>query len=136
MDETKITIIEGPPPTFVEVQEQWATGVLESPALGEVALTELRTANGHALVERCYRAWSHNRNITLEFRQPDGLVINVPIVAARTVEVPEGDMLQLWVRLPLEEVHVEYEFVDDVFDDEDDDEFDDLDDDLNIDFDL
>lgn len=136
MDEKKITIIEGPPPTFVEVQEQWATGVLESPTLGEVALTELRAFNGHALVERCYRAWSRNENITLEFRQPDGMVINVPIIAARMVEVPEGDLLHLWVRLPLDEVRVEYEFADDAFDDEEDDEFDDLDDDLPFDFNL
>ncbi len=131
MDEKKITIIEGPPPVFTEVREQWTSGVLESPVLGEIALTEVRTFNGPALVERCYRAWSRHESIMLEFRQPDGLVMDVPIVAARNVETPEGDKLLLWVRLPMDDVRVEYELADD-----EDDEFDDLDDDLDFDFDL
>ncbi len=135
MDEKKIRIIEGPPPVFTEVREQWTSGVLDSPVLGEVALTELRTFNGPALVERCVRAWSRHEAITLEFRQPDGLIIEVPIVAARYLDTPDGDKLLLWVRLPLDDVRVEYQFADDIFD-EDEDDFDDLDDDLDIDFDL
>ena len=37
MDE-KITIIEGPPPTFEEVNESWVLGLNESPILADIAL--------------------------------------------------------------------------------------------------
>ena len=42
MDE-KITIIEGPPPTFEAVNDGWALGINESPYLFDVAMTRLRT---------------------------------------------------------------------------------------------
>ena len=50
--EEKITIIEGPPPTFEDVSEDWVMGLNESPTLADVALTRLRTFNGPSLVER------------------------------------------------------------------------------------
>jgi hypothetical protein len=123
MDE-KITIIEGPPPTFEAVDEGWVMGLNESPTLADIALTRLRTFNGPALVERCFRAWRQRQAIYLEFRTSDGLERLAPIVAARYLEVDEGHLLLLWVRLNDEEVELELGYDDDVGDDYDDDDFD------------
>ncbi len=120
MDE-KITIIEGPPPTFEAANEGWVLGLNESPKLAEMAITRLRTFNGPALVERCYRAWRDHQSIQLEFRTPEGLERLAPIVAARTIEVDEGQMLLLWVRLDAEEVELELGYEDDAGDESDDD---------------
>jgi len=120
----KITIIEGPPPTFEAVDEGWVMGLNESPTLADVALTRLRTFNGPALVERCFRAWRQRQAIYLEFRTSDGLERLAPIVAARYLEVDEGHLLLLWVRLNDEEVELELGYDDDVGDDYDDDDFD------------
>lgn len=117
----KITIIEGPPPTFEAVNDGWVLGLNESPTLADVAITRLRTFNGPALVERCHRAWRNHQSIHLEFRTPDGLEHEAPIVAARYVEIDEGQLLLLWVRLNDEEVELELGFDDDVGDDYDDD---------------
>ena len=102
--EDKITIIEGPPPTFEAVNDEWALGLSESPYLYNVAITRLRTFNGPALVERCYRAWKKKQTIFLEFRLSDGLEYRAPIVAARSVETDDGQMLLLWVLLDSEDV--------------------------------
>lgn len=56
--ENKITIIEGPPPTFEAIDDGWALGLNEGPFLYDLAMTRLRTFNGPALVERCHRAWN------------------------------------------------------------------------------
>lgn len=138
MEDTKITIIEGPTPTFELVHETWANGIIDSANLASVALTRLRTANGPALVERCYRAWSRRGPIHLEFRATDGMTQEVPIVAARATETDDGDMLLLWVRLADEDVIVDFVVEDDdvdfdEFDDFDDDEYDDEDDDFDQD---
>ena len=117
----KITIIEGPTPTFESVSDGWVLGLAESPTLGEVALTRLRTYNGPALVERCHRAWRIRQPINLEFRNEDGLQTQAPIVAARYVETEEGHLLLLWVRLNNEEVQLEFGYEDDLGDGEDDD---------------
>ncbi len=127
MDE-KITIIDGPPPTFEAVNESWALGLNESPFLAEIAVTRLRTFNGPALVERCHRAWRNQQPIHLEFKTEDGLEVAAPIVAARHVETDEGDLLLLWVRLQKDETELDLEYDND---DDDDDDFDDLDDDLD-----
>lgn len=119
--EDKITIIEGPPPTFEPLTEQWALGLNETPNLSNVVFTRLRTFNGPALVERCYRAWHKQNNIELEYRGEDGLVYTVPILAARTLEVEEGQMLVLWVRMDIEEAELLAGFDDDFGDDIDDD---------------
>lgn len=134
MDDDKITIIEGPPPTFELPNQAWAFGVSDSSTLAGVALTRLRTFNGPALVERCYRAWQQRQPIHLEFLTPDGLQQEAQIVAARNVKVDEGDLLMLWVRLPAEDLQLEIGYADDDLEDE----FDDLDDfsdddDLNAD---
>jgi len=118
MDE-KITIIEGPPPVFETTGDGWAMGLNESPTLANIAVTRLRTFNGPALVERCHRAWRNHNPIQLEFREEDGLVNYVPIVAARNIDTDEGQMLMLWVRFQNQEVEVELDYDDD-FDDDDD----------------
>jgi hypothetical protein len=117
----KITIIEGPPPTFETVNDGWVTGLLESPSLADIAITRLRTFNGPALVERCHRAWRNQNNIYLEYLTSDGLEQQAPIVAARTVDVEEGQLLLLWIRLSNDEVELELGYEDDPGDDLDDD---------------
>jgi len=120
-EERKITIIEGPTPEFEAVQEDLAAflaGIQEGPSpQAYIALTRVRALNGPALVERCHRAWRAQESIYLEFRTPLGLVEQVPIVAVRHVPTDEGDMLMLWVLLPLE---VMQHLADGMSDDEDD----------------
>lgn len=116
--EEKITIIEGPPPTFEQIPELWVHGLSEGAMQSEMVMTRLRTFNGPSLVERCYRAWHNQRDIQLEYRTPDGLNAEAPIVAARIMETDEGDMLLLWLRLPDDSVELEIGYDD--FDDEDD----------------
>ncbi len=106
----KITIIEGPPPVFEAVQDGWALGLNESPYALVPALTRLRTFNGHALVERCHRAWNSKGHIHLHYRNDMGLEQTAPILAARNVETPDGHVLLLWVYI--EKEHVDYEFDD------------------------
>jgi hypothetical protein len=111
--EDKITIIEGPPPTFEEVDDGWVMGLNESPNLGEIVVTRLRTFNGPALVERCNRAWRHQQTIHLEYRNEDGLQEQAPIVAARHIETDEGHMLILWVRMTDEGIEIQFGYGDD-----------------------
>jgi hypothetical protein len=118
----KITIIEGPSPTFEIVEEGWSTGVMEGPTLYGVALTHLRTFNGGELVERCHRAWKQREAITLEYRDEEGSPKEAPIVAARNAETDEGEMLMLWVRLPDEEIELAIGYEDEETDDLDGDE--------------
>jgi hypothetical protein len=118
MDE-KITIIEGPPPTFELVDDVWANGIAEGPGLNNVAVTHLRTFNGNALVERCNRAWRARTPINLEFRTTEGGTMEAQIVAARNNKTQDGDMLILWVRLPEDEIEIEFDFGDEDDDDED-----------------
>ena len=120
--EDKITIIEGPPPTFEAVSDGWALGLNESPNLAEVVLTRLRTFNGPALVERCYRAWRDQQTIYLEYRAEDGSERAAPIVAARFVEAEEGHILLLWVRINEDEVELELGYDDEDFGDDYDDD--------------
>ena len=119
--EDKITIIEGPPPTFEAVTDGWVQGLNESPSLADIAITRLRTFNGAALVERCHRAWRSQQNINLEFRSEDGLEHQAPIVAARFIELDEGQLLLLWVRITDEDVELELGYEDDFGEDSDDD---------------
>ncbi len=119
--EDKITIIEGPPPTFEAVQDDWVWGLNESPTLAEIVVTRLRTFNGPALVERCHRAWRHQQAIHLEFRDLDGLTHEAPIVAARAVETDGGQMLLLWLRFENEGVELALDYEDDAEADDDED---------------
>lgn len=118
----KITIIEGPPPTFELVSEGSLIGLTESSSPYQVALCRLRTYNGAALVERCYRAWRDGQNVNLEYRTEEGLTAEAPIVATRWAEQDEGQVLMVWVRLPDNEIEIELDFE---FDDGDDDWLDD-----------
>jgi hypothetical protein len=122
----KITIIEGPSPTFEAVGDGWALGLNESPLLYNIALTRLRTFNGSALIERCHKAWRSQNTMNLVFRDMDGLESNAPIVAARALDTNDGQMLLLWVRLDYDEDEVEVDDDSD-FDDPGDELFDDLD---------
>lgn len=119
--EDNITIIEGPTPTFEQVADVWANGIAESPTPGNVMVTRLRTFNGAALVERCYRAWQEKQPIHLEYRSMDSANREALIVAARHTDSDDGQLLILWLRLPEEEIEVEFRY------DDDDDDFDSLD---------
>ena len=108
--DNKITIIEGPPPNFDSVETDfimgingWTAGLSEGPYLYDTARTTLRTFNGPALLERCHKAWAHKATMFLEYRDPIGMKKEVPIVAARTVDAEDGDLLILWVRKEPEE---------------------------------
>jgi hypothetical protein len=119
-DPEKITIIEGPPPTFEAVSDSWAFGLAEGPIPFQIALCRLRAVNGPALVERCYRAWHAGQPTSLEYRSEDGLTHEAPIVAARWAEVDEGQILLLWIRLQPEDVEFEIEVDDELDEDADD----------------
>jgi hypothetical protein len=109
----KITIIEGPPPVFEQVQDGWALSLNEGPSLSVTALTRLRTFNGPALVERCYRAWHKNASIHLLYRNEVGVEQTAPILAARNVDTDDGQVLLLWVYLDSEKVEYEIDSGDD-----------------------
>lgn len=120
----KITIIEGPSPTFEQIPELWVHGLSEGAIQSEMVMTRLRTFNGPSLVERCSRAWRNQREIQLEYRTPDGLNAEAPIVAARSLETEEGDMLLLWLRLPDDSIELEIGYDDDFGDDVDEEDWD------------
>lgn len=122
--DNKITIIEGPTPNFDSVDTDfimgingWTAGLSEGPYLYDTARTTLRTFNGEALLERCHTAWAHKVTMYLEYRDQIGMKKEVPIVAARSVDSENGDLLILWVRRDPEEYE---EIEDDIdFDDTD-----------------
>ncbi len=95
----KITIIEGPTPAFEQTAETWLPSLAEGPVEPKLALTRLRTFNGPSLVERCWKAWDEGRPVHLEYRDEAGATQQTPILAARYVEVDEGHMLLLYLRL-------------------------------------
>jgi hypothetical protein len=103
----KITIIEGPPPTFQVVSDPLLFGITEGAMPTQIVMCRLRTHNGPSLIERCYRAWSEHQNISLEFRSEDGLTNQAPIIAARWTEEEEGHLLMLWLSIEDAEGRVE-----------------------------
>jgi len=94
-----ITIVEGPPPDFQEVTNQWAIGVLESHLASDVALVEMRAFDGQKLVQRCADAWADGRPARFNFPLGNGNRGELDIAAARWERTPDGDKLYLWVRL-------------------------------------
>lgn len=102
----KITIIEGPSPTFEPISGNnahdeylsWAESVLEGPYLYNTYMTAVRTFDSEKLVERCKTAWQARQPMFLEYKDEIGLRQEVSIIAARSVMVEEGDMLLMWVR--------------------------------------
>jgi hypothetical protein len=97
-DPELITIVEGPPPEFKVVDEAWMYSLLESSRPYWISLCQVRSFKGQALMERCQRAWSTQRPIRLDFPTLSGLRKQLEIVAARYEKLPEGDLLNLWVR--------------------------------------
>lgn len=94
-----ITIVEGPPPDFTEVNTHWTDSLSEGSVHAVIAKCETRTLNGEALVERCRQAWGEGRSARLDFPHDDGARAEVEIAAARWEQVPEGQKLILWVRI-------------------------------------
>jgi hypothetical protein len=114
----KITIIEGPTPIFEPVQDGWALGLNETGQFSTTALTRLRTFNGPALVERCYRRWHNNEPITLHYHDETGLEAIAPILAARSVETDDGQVLLLWLHIERDDMQLEIDADDDAADDD------------------
>ncbi len=102
-----ITIVEGPPPEFQMARELWPFSLWEGNVPQAMAYVQMRTFNGPSMLERCLRAWSQARPVMLDFPQMDGLRRQVEVLAARTTKVDEGDVLNLWVALPADEVVTE-----------------------------
>jgi hypothetical protein len=94
----KITIIEGPPPIFEPVNDAWALGLFESASNSGLTITRLRTYHGAELVERCHRVWDTHDFCWLHYRNEMGLEEQTPIMAARSVDTSDGQVLFLWVR--------------------------------------
>jgi hypothetical protein len=94
-----ITIVEGPPPEFAEVEADWTASLAEGSSPAIVATCETRTLNGEALVQRCREAWQERRPARLDFPQPDGERAEVEIIAARWEQIFEGQKLILWVKI-------------------------------------
>lgn len=117
--EDRITIIEGPTPIFEPVKDGWALGLNETSSFSVTALTRLRTFNGPALVERCYRRWNQHLPINLHYRDDVGLEATAPILAARSVATDEGQVLLLWLHVERDDMKLEINA-----DDSDDDELD------------
>lgn len=117
--EDKIEIIEGPTPVFEPVQDGWALGLNETRQFSVTALTRLRTFNGPALVERCYRRWSQRQPITLHYRDEAGLEATVPILAARSVQTDDGQVLLLWLHIQRDNMELEFNSDDDEASDDD-----------------
>lgn len=103
----KITIIEGPTPIFEPVQDGWALGLNETRRFSVTALTRLRTFNGPALVERCYRRWNQRLPINLHYRDETGLEAKAPILAVRSVETDDGHVLLLWLHVERDDLELE-----------------------------
>jgi hypothetical protein len=99
-----ITIVEGPPPDFYLAREFWPFSLWEGDLPQAVALAQMRTLNGPAMLERCTRAWSQARSVLLDFPQLDGLRRKAEVLAARLTTIEEGDVLNLWVALPTDQI--------------------------------
>jgi len=112
-----ITIVEGPPPEFQLSREFWPFSLWEGRIPQAVALAQMRTFNGQAMLDRCTRAWAEARPVMLDFPETDGLRRKVEVLAARITQADEGDVLNLWVALPADAVAESQE---DVASDEDD----------------
>ena len=94
-----ITIVEGPPPDFHDVANEWSIGVYEGLESTEVAMCEMRALDGPKLVERCQRAWEDGRTARLDFPTGDGMRGELDIIAIRWEEVDEGHKVSLWVKI-------------------------------------
>jgi hypothetical protein len=80
------------------VDEAWMYSLLESARPYLISVCQVRSFKGQALMERCQRAWSAQRPTRLDFPTMSGTRKQLEIVAARFEQLPEGDLLNLWVR--------------------------------------
>jgi hypothetical protein len=96
---TYITIVEGPPPDFRDVANEWTYGVLEGLESSDVALVEMRTFDGPKLVKRCENAWREGRPARLDFPTGEGSRGELDILAVRWENVEEGHKLYLWLKV-------------------------------------
>jgi hypothetical protein len=95
-----ITIVEGPPPDFRDVSNDWIYSVLEGLEGSDVVLCEMRAFDGPKLVRRCQDAWRQGRPARLDFPTgEDGERGELDILAVRWEEVEEGHKLYLWVKI-------------------------------------
>ena len=94
-----ITIVEGPPPDFRDVANEWTYGVLEGLESSDVALVEMRTFDGPKLVKRCENAWREGRPARLDFPTGEGARGELDILAVRWENVDEGHKLYLWLKV-------------------------------------
>jgi len=94
-----ITIVEGPPPDFHDVQNEWSIGILEGVESNEIAMCEMRAFDGPKLVKRCQAAWGDGRQARLDFPTGDGARGELDIVGIRWEEVEEGHKVYLWVNI-------------------------------------
>lgn len=97
-DSELITIVEGPPPEFKTVNDEWMYSLLDSSRPFFISLCQVRSLKGQMLMERCQRAWHTQRPIRLDFPTMSGMRKQLEIVAAKYEALPEGDLLNLWVR--------------------------------------
>jgi hypothetical protein len=113
-----ITIIEGPTPEFQITPQEWVQSLYEGAEDRIVANCQLRTANGPDIVARCRKAWDEQRSVKLDF--PDELRMRqqVDVMSLRLSEIDEGQVLNIWVALPVEFVQAIED--DDQFDDDSD----------------
>ena len=117
--DNEITIIEGPTPVFEPARDPWAYSLTETAQPHNVVITQLRAHNGNALVERCYRAWRRGEPISLHYRNELGMDTYAPIIAARSEQVEEGDVLTLWLDLNPDKFEMELDnFAEEDFDDD------------------
>jgi hypothetical protein len=114
-----ITIIEGPTPEFRSSPQEWVQSIQEGPEDRMVAVCQLRTGSGPDILARCQNAWREGRPVKLDF--PDELRMRqqVDVVAVRLQELEEGEVLVVWVSLPL----IDDEELEEIDEDEDDDDF-------------
>ena len=84
-----------------------------------MAMCQLRTGNGPDILARCQNAWREGRPVKLDF--PDELRMRqqVDVVAVRLQELEEGEVLLVWVSLPL----IDDDELEEIDEDEDDDDF-------------
>ena len=94
-----ITIVEGPPPDFRDVANEWTYGVLEGLESSDVALVEMRTFDGPKLVKRCENAWREGRPARLDFPTGEGARGELDILAVRWENIDEGHKLYLWLKV-------------------------------------
>lgn len=117
MEPELITIVEGPTPDFMPNPQVWVQSIYEGDREFETSFCQLRTGNGEDIVERCEHAWQEGRPVRLDYPDELRLRQQVDVVALRLTRIEEGELLQIWVALPVQEEAVEEE---EEIDDEDD----------------